>query len=88
MTPAVQDARRSARGVWSLAWSPDMRWLAVAGSQEVAFTCDPVTAGLRTLLTGHSALVNAVAWSPDGRHVATASDDRTAGSGTRSLAPG
>ena len=67
--------RRLGRGVFSeVAYSPDGRWLAVAGSIGIwihdAHTLNPVK-----LLTGHTGSVESVSFSPDGNTIATGGND-------------
>jgi serine/threonine protein kinase len=63
--------------VWSVAYSPDGRYLA-SGSWDKTIKIWEVATGkqLRTL-TGHSDWVNLVVYSPDGRYLASGGDDKT-----------
>jgi WD40 repeat protein len=63
--------------VYSLAYSPDGRYLA-SGSKDRTIKIWEVATGkeLRTL-TGHSGVVLSVAYSPDGRYLASGSQDKT-----------
>jgi serine/threonine protein kinase len=63
--------------VYSLAYSPDGRYLA-SGSKDRTIKIWEVATGkqLRTL-TGHSHSVNSVVYSPDGRYLASGSGDNT-----------
>ncbi|MFN6275813.1 MAG: protein kinase domain-containing protein [Microcystis sp.] len=63
--------------VWSVAYSPDGRYLA-SGSWDKTIKIWEVATGkqLRTL-TGHSDWVNLVVYSPDGRYLASGSYDKT-----------
>lgn len=63
--------------VMSLAWSPDSRRLAVAGSESHCHVWDARAAALTATATGHTKGLTAADWSPDGRWVATASRDQT-----------
>ena len=70
--------RRLGRGgsISEVAYSPDGRKLAVAGSLGIwiydAHTLNPVK-----LLTGHTSYVNSVSFSPDGQTLASGSEDET-----------
>jgi WD40 repeat protein/serine/threonine protein kinase len=59
----------------ALAWSPDGKWLASAGSDKLGIVWNPATAEKVRTLTGHTASVVALAWSPDIDRLATASFD-------------
>ncbi|MFN6305885.1 MAG: protein kinase domain-containing protein [Microcystis sp.] len=63
--------------VWSVAYSPDGRYLA-SGSWDKTIKIWEVATGkeLRTL-TGHSEAVYSVVYSPDGRYLASGSSDKT-----------
>ena len=63
--------------VSSLAFSPDGRTLAVAGSADQAGLYDVVSRKRRGSLTGHTNYIRDIAYSPDGATIATASDDGT-----------
>ncbi|MBE9245208.1 serine/threonine protein kinase [Microcystis aeruginosa LEGE 00239] len=63
--------------VYSLAYSPDGRYLASGSKDRTIKIWEVATGkGLRTL-TGHSGVVLSVAYSPDGRYLASGSKDRT-----------
>jgi len=64
--------------VYSLAFSPDGRTLAVAGSADQgAGLYDVVSRKRRGSLTGHTNWIQELEYSPDGTIIATASDDYT-----------
>ena len=65
--------------VTSVAWSPDGRQVASAGSGERTVKIwDPATGKeLRTLRGSTGNTVHSGAWSPDGRRLAAATSDRT-----------
>ncbi|GBL16328.1 serine/threonine-protein kinase F [Microcystis aeruginosa NIES-1211] len=63
--------------VYSLAYSPDGRYLASGSKDRTIKIWEVATGkGLRTL-TGHSGVVLSVAYSPDGRYLASGSQDKT-----------
>jgi WD40 repeat protein/serine/threonine protein kinase/tetratricopeptide (TPR) repeat protein len=73
---AVSDTA-SASNIWSLAFSPDSRLLAVGDAQGNGGLWDPRTGRLLISLRGHTDVVETIAFSPDGKTVVTASHDGT-----------
>ncbi|MBL8619996.1 MAG: protein kinase [Myxococcales bacterium] len=53
--------------LWSARWSPDQRWIAVAGLG--ALIIDASTCAVVTTLTTEGARLGDISWSPDGRYV-------------------
>lgn len=68
--------------MWTVAWSPDNRRLASAGSAARVYVWDAATGARVFTYTGHSAQhydgVNGVAWSPDAQRIVSAGEDGTA----------
>jgi len=67
----------SSGAVACLVFSPDGRWLAAAGGEEVVRLWDVQTGELRRALTGHTDGIQALAFSPDGKRLASGSADQT-----------
>jgi WD40 repeat protein len=63
--------------VFSVAFSPDGRWLASAGQDRTVRLWDVATSQEIRTLKEHADMVTSVAFSPDGKQLASASDDRT-----------
>ncbi len=63
-------------GIADMAWSPDDRYLAMAGADGMIAVWDTQTESAQTL-TGHQAGVNGLAWSPAGEQLASASADNS-----------
>jgi WD40 repeat protein/tRNA A-37 threonylcarbamoyl transferase component Bud32 len=77
----LSDPGQAERPVWSLALSPDERFMVAAigvqGDEGTAAIWDLSTGELRTVLRGHSDYVRAVAFAHDGQILATGSGDET-----------
>lgn len=76
------------RDVYSVAFSPDGRWLASGSIDKTVRVWDLATRSPRHTLVGHSGPVNSVVFSPDGNLLASGSHDGTialwdSGSGAR-----
>src|SRR5262249_1471190 len=64
-------------GLSGVAFSPDRKRMASAGSDNQVRIWEVATGRLRLTLRGHRAPVTSVAFSPDGRSLASASRDTT-----------
>lgn len=81
------------RALRAVAFSPDGRWVATGGHDNVVRLLDAGTGKVARTLAGHTDRVNGLAFSPDGRLLASAGADRTirlwnpeTGAAVRSLA--
>jgi eukaryotic-like serine/threonine-protein kinase len=78
---ALSDPDQPQRPCWSLALTPDARFLiatkALQGEPARTVTWDLSTGKIHSILHGHSDYVRALALTPDGRALATGSGDET-----------
>ena len=63
--------------VFSVAWSPDGKFLASGANDQTVKLRDGAVGKLRASLQGYTGDVYSVAWSPDGKTLVTGSDDQT-----------
>jgi WD40 repeat protein len=63
--------------VHALAFSPDGRWLASGGDDQLVLLWEIATGRVAGRLRGHTAPVRTIAFSPDGALLASGSDDET-----------
>lgn len=64
--------------VWSVAFSPDGRWLVSTHDDGSVLVWDLAERELAASFDGHCASVHSVAFSPDGKRLASAGEDRSA----------
>jgi WD40 repeat protein len=62
----------------AVAFSPDGRYIASAGDDQMAYVCETLSGKRVASITHEGGYVAAVVFSPDGSYLATASGDRTA----------
>ena len=68
---------RPGHTVHALAFSPDSKYVVLAGSRGTAAVFDVATGTEFIRLTGHKKRLFAAAFSPDGKHIATGGSDAT-----------
>ncbi len=74
--PVLQ--RGHAGAVFSVAFSPDGRYVLTGSQDKTAILWNTATGQQVRVFHGHDASVSSIAFSPDGRHVLTGSHDNTA----------
>lgn len=66
---------RQQGGIYSLAWSPDGKYIAVAGASPEVTIYDAETGKRTAVCSGHKAGIYTLSWSPDSRTLATGGFD-------------
>ncbi len=72
LTTGMNDYR-----LWTVAWSPDGRFMAVGSTGSELFVWDMVNNTPLANLQGHRDTIDRLAWSPDGNHLASVARDGT-----------
>jgi eukaryotic-like serine/threonine-protein kinase len=67
----VKSLRGHTSSVWTVAWSPDGKYLASAGMDQGIRLWDPAKGACLRVITGTDGYVRSVAWSPDGVRLAS-----------------
>lgn len=67
----------SGHAIYSLAWSPDGRAIAICGSHTSVSLVDVASEACVRELVGHTRVIGSVAWCPQDRLLASGGDDRT-----------
>jgi WD40 repeat protein len=63
--------------LWTVAWSPDSRFLAVGSTGRELFVWDIENGIPLAQLKGHKDIIDQLVWAPDGRHLASVARDGT-----------
>ncbi|GCE21393.1 toll/interleukin-1 receptor domain-containing protein [Dictyobacter kobayashii] len=63
--------------IYSVAWSPNSKYLAAAQSDKTVSIWEAATGDLVFSYKGHTKEVRAVAWSPDDKYIASSGNDHT-----------
>lgn len=63
--------------LWTVAWSPDSRFLACGTTGHELFVWDMIKGIPLVQLEGHTDMIDRLAWSPDGHHLASIARDGT-----------
>jgi WD40 repeat protein len=74
-TTLVRKLDRQNGPIAALAWSPDGKWIAVAGAAPEVNLYDAETGTLAAACKGHSAGIYSVVFAPDGKTLAAAGFD-------------
>ncbi|MFL5624924.1 MAG: protein kinase domain-containing protein [Ktedonobacteraceae bacterium] len=75
--PNLQSYLLPPRAIWSVAWSPNGKYVASGIGTGIIFINDVATQATVQTYNGHKTAVAGIAWSPDGRLIASASYDQT-----------
>lgn len=67
--------RGHSQPVYSVAWSPDSKWLASGGNDGHVIIWNATTGERHLTLRGHTDKVFALAWSPNGKQLASGGSD-------------
>lgn len=63
--------------LWTVAWSPDSRFLACGTTGHELFIWDMIKGVPLAQLEGHTDMIDRLAWSPDGHHLTSVARDGT-----------
>jgi WD40 repeat protein len=74
-TSMLRQLERQAGPIFSLAWSPDGKHIAIAGAAPEVPVYEAESGKRVATCTGHTAGIYALAWSPDGKTLATGGFD-------------
>ena len=59
----------------AITWSPDGRFLAAAGGDDIARVWDAATGAMVRAYSGHNSRINGIDWSPEGDRIVTSAGD-------------
>lgn len=74
-SPAIPAVSKSAEKVYTLAWSPDRRYIASVGKDNIVQVWNAVTGATTSTFRWHANSTHALVWLPDSKHLAAISGD-------------